>query len=146
MFKENFHDSIELLHVLIDKNNLLNSILFIIHNLKKKQTALPEILASDLRDQSVYESTPVSFEIIAQGIPKLDAQWTLNDKPLKPDDHYSIIEDGQKLKYKLSIADVKLTDAGTFKVKVSNKLGELSKQCTLSVMRKSKLNVLSNQY
>lgn len=95
--------------------------------------AFPEILASDLKDQSVYESTPVSFEIIAQGIPKLEPQWTLNDKPLKSDDHYTITEDG--LKYKLAIADVKLNDAGTFKVVVKNKLGELSKQCELSVMR-----------
>lgn len=96
--------------------------------------AFPEILASDLKDQSVYESCPVSFEIIAQGIPKLEAQWTLNDKPLKADDHFDITEDG--LKYKLSIADVKLTDAGQFKVVVKNKLGELSKECKLNVMRK----------
>lgn len=127
------------------KNKQTFKLDFIFHSQIKKQTALPEILASDLKDQSVYESTPVSFEIIAQGIPKLDPQWTLNDKPLMADDHYSIIEDGQKLKYKLSIADVKLTDAGTFKVKVSNKLGELSKQCTLSVMRKLNLSVF-NEY
>lgn len=76
----------------------------------------------------------MSFEIIAQGIPKLESQWTLNDKPLKSDEHYTIIEDG--LKYKLSIADVKLSDAGKFKVTVKNKLGDLSKQCELSVMRK----------
>lgn len=99
-----------------------------------KNAAFPEILASDLKDQSVYESCPVSFEIIAQGIPKLDAQWTLNDKPLKADEHFDITEDG--LKYKLSIADVKLTDAGQFKVVVKNKLGELSKECKLNVMRK----------
>lgn len=94
---------------------------------------MPEILASDLKDQSVYESTPISFEIIAQGIPKLEAQWTLNDKPLKAGEHYNITEDG--LRYKLSIADVKLDDAGTFKISVKNKLGELSKQCKLNVMR-----------
>lgn len=99
---------------------------------------MPEILASDLKDQSVYESTPVSFEVIAQGIPKLEAQWTLNGKPLTPNDHYNISEDG--LRYKLSIADVKLADAGTFKVIVKNKLGEQSKQCELSVMRKYKKN------
>lgn len=98
-----------------------------------KNAAFPEILASDLKDQKVYESCPVSFEIIAQGIPKLEAQWTLNDKPLKSDDHYTITEDG--LKYKLSIADVALTDAGQFKIVVKNKLGELSKQCELGVMR-----------
>lgn len=94
---------------------------------------MPEILASDLKDQSVYESTPISFEVIAQGIPKPEAIWTLNGKPLKADDHYKIIEDG--LKYKLSIAETALSDAGTFQVVIKNKLGELSKQCQLHVMR-----------
>lgn len=98
-----------------------------------KKLAFPEILASDLKDQSVYESTPVKFEIVAQGIPKLEAQWTLNDKPLKADDHFNITNDG--LKYTLEIADVKLSDAGQFKVVVKNKLGEQAKQCELSVMR-----------
>lgn len=63
----------------------------------------------------------------------MEAQWTLNDKPLKSDDHYNITNDG--LKYTLAIADVKLTDAGQFKVVVKNKLGEQSKQCELKVMR-----------
>lgn len=100
--------------------------------------AFPEILASDLKDQSVYESTPVSFEVIAQGIPKPEAQWTLNGKPLKSDDHYNTTEDGPR--YKLSIADVRLADAGTFKVLIKNKLGELPKQCELSVMRELEKN------
>lgn len=63
----------------------------------------------------------------------MDAQWTLNDKPIKPDDHYDITNEG--LKYTNAIADVKLTDAGQFKVVVKNKLGEQSKQCELKVMR-----------
>lgn len=114
------------------------------NNEKHNQIAFPEILASDLKDQSVYESTPVKFEIVAQGIPKLEAQWTLNDKPLKPDDHYNITNDG--LKYTLEIADVKLSDAGQFKVAVKNKLGEQSKQCELKVMRKyiSMLHLIKN--
>lgn len=99
---------------------------------------MPEILASDLKDQKVYESTPVSFEVIAQGIPKPEATWTLNGKPLKADDHFDIVEDG--LRYKLSIADVKLSDAGNFQVVIKNKLGELSKQCELGVMRKFYFN------
>lgn len=107
------------------------------NNANEKKIALPEILASDLKDQSVYESTPVTFEIVAQGIPKLEAQWTLNDKPLKPDDHFNITNDG--LKYTLSIADVKLSDAGQFQVVVKNKLGEQSKQCELKVMRMYKI-------
>lgn len=117
----------------MNKTNFFFS--FIIIQIKrKKSTAYPEILASDLKDQSVYESTPISFEVIAQGIPKPEAQWTLNGKPLKDDEHYRIINDD--LKYKLSIADVKLSDAGQFQVVIKNLLAESSKQCTLNVMRK----------
>lgn len=94
---------------------------------------MPEILASDLKDQSIYESTPIKFEVIAQGIPKPEAIWTLNGKPLKNDDHYKIVEDG--LKYNLSIAETALGDAGNFQVVIKNPLGELSKQCQLHVMR-----------
>lgn len=95
---------------------------------------MPEILASDLKDQSVYESTPVSFEVIAQGIPKPEAQWLLDGKPLKSDDHYAITEDD--LRYKLSIEDVQKDDKGEIKVVIKNRLAELVKQCALDVMRK----------
>lgn len=95
---------------------------------------MPEILASDLKDQSIYESTPITFEVIAQGHPKPEAQWLLNGKPLSADEHYNIIEDD--LRYKLSIAEVKLSDQGQFQVVIKNKLAELTKQCKLDVMRK----------
>lgn len=95
---------------------------------------MPEILASDLKDQSVYESTPVTFEVIAQGIPKPEAQWTLNGEHLIPNDHYTITEDD--LRYKLSIDDVYKGDKGQISVVIKNRLGELTKQCTLDVMRK----------
>lgn len=94
---------------------------------------MPEILASDLKDQSVYESTPVSFEVIAQGIPKPEAQWTLNGQRLAPNEHYNIVEDD--LRYKLSIADVHQSDKGQIQVVIKNRLAELTKQCTLDVMR-----------
>lgn len=96
--------------------------------------ALPEILASDFSNKRVYESTPVSFEVTAQGIPKPEAEWFHNGKPLKADDHVKLTEEGDK--YKLSIAETKLSDEGTFKVVIKNKLGEVSKQADLSVMRK----------
>lgn len=95
---------------------------------------MPEILASDLKDQSVYESTPISFEVIAQGIPKPEAEWLLNGKRLTADEHYNIIQDD--LRYKLVIADVKLSDQGQFQAIIKNQLSELTKQCKLDVMRK----------
>lgn len=96
--------------------------------------AIPEILSEDIKDTHVYESTPISFEVTAQGIPKPEAQWLHDGKPIKADSRVKIIEDGNK--YKLDITDVKLEDKGEYKVIIKNKLGEKVKQGVLSVSRK----------
>lgn len=90
-------------------------------------------MASDFTNKRVYETTPVSFEVTAIGIPKPDAEWYHNDKLVKPDDHFKITVEGDK--YKLSIASTKLDDAGVWKVVIKNQLGEVSKQAELTVLR-----------
>lgn len=103
------------------------------HSHTHLQIAIPEILSSDIKDQHQYESCPISFEVTAQGIPKPEAQWLLNDKPIKADDHVKIVEDGNK--YKLEIAEVKLSDKGNYRVIIKNKLGEKEQQAVLDVSR-----------
>lgn len=97
------------------------------------ETALPEILASDVKDKHVYESCPISFEVTAQGIPKPDAQWLHNGKPIKSDDRVKIIQEGNL--YKLDIIEAKLGDAGSYQVSITNKLGEEVRKAELSVSR-----------
>lgn len=75
--------------------------------------------------------------MVAQGIPKPEAQWLHNDKPIKADDRVKIIEDGNK--YKLEIAEVKLGDEGNYKVIIKNKLGEKAQQAVLDVTRKQRM-------
>lgn len=75
--------------------------------------------------------------MVAQGIPKPEAQWLHNGKPIKADSRVKITEDGNK--YKLEIAEVKLGDQGTYQVVVKNKLGEKAQQAVLDVSRKSNL-------
>lgn len=98
------------------------------------EIAIPEILKEDIKDTHVYESTPIAFEVTAQGIPKPEAQWLHDGKPIKADGRIKIIEDGNL--YKLDITDVKLEDKGEYKVIIKNKLGEKTKHGVLSVSRK----------
>lgn len=96
--------------------------------------ALPEISTGDIKDKHQYESCPISFEVVAQGIPKPEAQWLHNGKPMKADSRVKIVEEGNK--YKLDITEVKLGDEGEYKVIIKNKLGEKAQQAVLSVSRK----------
>lgn len=93
--------------------------------------AIPEIIKEDIKDTHVYESTPISFEVTAQGIPKPEATWLHDGKPMKADGRVKIVEDGDK--YRLDITDVKMEDKGEYKVIIKNKLGEKTKQGVLSV-------------
>lgn len=72
--------------------------------------------------------------MVAQGIPKPEAQWLHNNKPMKADSRIKIVEEGNK--YKLDITEVKLGDEGEYKVIIKNKLGEKAQQAVLSVSRK----------
>ncbi|XP_037043462.1 obscurin isoform X3 [Bradysia coprophila] len=92
---------------------------------------LPEISTGDIKDKHQYESCPISFEVVAQGIPKPEAQWLHNGQPMKADSRVKIVEDGNK--YKLDITEVKLGDEGEYKVIIKNKLGEKAQQAVLSV-------------
>ena len=96
---------------------------------------MPEIIdGSDIKDKHQFESCPISFEVTAQGIPKPEAQWLHNGKPVKPEgDRVRLIEDGKL--FKLEINEVKLADAGDYKIVIKNKLGEKSQQAILSVSR-----------
>lgn len=91
-------------------------------------------MKEDLKDTLVFESTPIAFEVTAQGIPKPEAQWLHDGKPVKGDSRVKITEEGDK--YKIDITDVKMEDKGEYKVIIKNKIGEKSKQAVLSVTRK----------
>lgn len=91
-----------------------------------------------MKDKTQYESLPISFEVKANGVPKPEAQWFINDKPIKADGTRVKIIDENGV-YKLDIKEVKLEDEGTFKVVIKNKLGEKSATAKLSVTRKEKI-------
>uniref|UniRef100_A0A1B0DPE4 Uncharacterized protein n=1 Tax=Phlebotomus papatasi TaxID=29031 RepID=A0A1B0DPE4_PHLPP len=98
-----------------------------------KQEAVPEIISSDIKDHTVYESLPISYEISARGIPEPEAQWMHEGKYVKEDgNRVKITKDGEK--FKLNITEVKMEDQGEYKVVIHNKLGEKAQQAVLTVI------------
>lgn len=97
-------------------------------------TAVPEILSDNFKDQHQFESCPIHLEVVAQGIPKPEATWLHDGKPIKADGRVKIVEDGQL--YKLDITEVQLADKGDYKLIIKNQLGELTKQAQLTVSGK----------
>lgn len=101
---------------------------------------MPEIQQDNLKETHQFESCPITFEVVATGIPKPEATWLHDGKPLKADGRIKIVETGDL--YKLDITDVKLEDKGAYKLILKNAQGEQMRQGVLSVSRKSIL--LSN--
>ncbi|KRF85677.1 uncharacterized protein Dvir_GJ19688, isoform B [Drosophila virilis] len=93
--------------------------------------AVPEILHIDVFQIHSFESLPLKYEVIAKGIPKPEAMWYHDGKPLTSDDHFGIAVDGDR--YKLEVKSLDLKDAGEYKVVIKNKCGEKSHQGVLSL-------------
>lgn len=100
---------------------------------KNPLLAPPEITQNDVKDKHAYESTPISFAVTATGIPKPEAQWLHNGKPIIADNRVKIVEEGDK--YKLVITDVQLGDQGEYSVIVKNQLAQKIQNGVLSVTR-----------
>uniref|UniRef100_A0A1B6FN80 Obscurin n=1 Tax=Cuerna arida TaxID=1464854 RepID=A0A1B6FN80_9HEMI len=100
------------------------------------QTA-PEILSSDMKDRTVYESLSTIFQVEAKGVPRPDAKWYKENEELKVDDHTKISEQGQK--YVLELRKIRPGDAGFYKCKIINRLGEKVENAQLSVLSEASL-------
>ncbi|XP_070068460.1 obscurin isoform X3 [Drosophila takahashii] len=92
---------------------------------------VPEIVHVDVFQQHSYESVPLKYEVIATGIPKPEAIWYHDGKPITADKHTAITVDGDH--YKLEVQSLDLVDAGEYRVVVQNKCGEKSHQGDLSL-------------
>ncbi|XP_030557678.1 obscurin isoform X1 [Drosophila novamexicana] len=98
---------------------------------KSEDGAVPEILHIDVFQIHSFESLPLKYEVIAKGIPKPEAMWYHDGKPLTSDEHFGIAVDGDR--YKLEVKSLDLKDAGEYKVVIKNKCGEKSHQGVLSL-------------
>ncbi|XP_064554448.1 obscurin isoform X2 [Drosophila montana] len=92
---------------------------------------VPEIVHIDVFQIHSFESLPLKYEVIAKGIPKPEAVWYHDGKPLTSNGHFDIGVDGDR--YKLEVKSLDLEDAGEYKVVIKNKCGEKSHQGVLSL-------------
>ncbi|XP_036332219.1 obscurin [Rhagoletis pomonella] len=92
---------------------------------------IPEIQHADILEKHSFESVPLKYEIIAKGIPKPEALWYHDGKPIHADNRVATFVDGDK--YRLEIKELELSDAGEYKVIIKNKCGEKSLQGVLSL-------------
>ncbi|XP_049949483.1 obscurin isoform X1 [Schistocerca serialis cubense] len=111
---------------------------------ERKTEAPPEINSSNLEDREIYESLGTVFEVKASGIPKPDVKWYKDGEELKSSNRITISEDGDT--YKLELKDAQTSDAGVYKVKVTNRLGEKTQEAKLSLkpvneFRKPKIKI-----
>ncbi|XP_049774558.1 obscurin [Schistocerca cancellata] len=109
-----------------------------------KVSTPPEINSSNLEDREIYESLGTVFEVKASGIPKPDVKWYKDGEELKSSNRITISEDGDT--YKLELKDAQTSDAGVYKVKVTNRLGEKTQEAKLSLkpvneFRKPKIKI-----
>lgn len=82
----------------------------------------------------MFDSLPITYEVVARGLPKPEVIWLNNGKAVKADDRIKItnVED----KYTLENTNVLTSDAGEWTAVVKNRLAEKSISCLLDVIRK----------
>nr|XP_046471281.1 obscurin isoform X9 [Neodiprion pinetum]XP_046471284.1 obscurin isoform X9 [Neodiprion pinetum] len=94
-------------------------------------TASPEIVNSDLEDRKIFETQSTTFEIKATGVPKPEAKWFKDGKPIKISDRLKYTSSGDF--FKLVLTNAQLEDAGVYQCKLSNKFGEKTLEGKLTV-------------
>uniref|UniRef100_A0A1A9ZZH6 Obscurin n=1 Tax=Glossina pallidipes TaxID=7398 RepID=A0A1A9ZZH6_GLOPL len=92
----------------------------------------PEISHVDIFEKHSFESVPLKYEVIAHGIPKPEAVWLQDGKEIKADGQRTFITVDKDV-YRLERKELKLEDAGEYKVIIKNKVGEKSHQGVLSL-------------
>ncbi|XP_046471258.1 obscurin isoform X8 [Neodiprion pinetum] len=91
----------------------------------------PEIVNSDLEDRKIFETQSTTFEIKATGVPKPEAKWFKDGKPIKISDRLKYTSSGDF--FKLVLTNAQLEDAGVYQCKLSNKFGEKTLEGKLTV-------------
>lgn len=96
----------------------------------------PEIISHNLEDRKVTESTSTCYQVKVAGVPRPTIKWFRDGKEITSSDKVKISEDGDT--YKLELLDLQTTDSGSYSFKVTNELGEKSKEAKLNVESKMK--------
>ncbi|XP_047985118.1 obscurin isoform X4 [Leguminivora glycinivorella] len=91
----------------------------------------PIVKDSNFKDQSVYESLPLSYSVTAIGVPKPTVRWLHDGKEVKPCKRVHITNEGDV--YKIEFDSLLLSDGGKWQCEISNNVGKKVLKAELSV-------------
>ncbi|XP_076762738.1 obscurin isoform X1 [Xylocopa sonorina] len=113
----------EELEALLDRVKQQRSVLGdILEKESSRDAAPPHIIKSTITDKTIYETQSVVFEVHATSLPRADAKWFKDGKPLRTGERIRITTSGERFTLELSKAI--LDDEGVYTCSFSNKLGE----------------------
>ncbi|XP_063617006.1 obscurin isoform X2 [Cydia splendana] len=118
------------LEALLRRSQRQRSILDDILN-QEDEKAPPIVKDSNFKDQSVYESLPLSYSVTATGVPKPTVRWLHDGKEVKPCKRVHISNEGDV--YKLEIDNLLMSDGGKWQCEISNDVGKKVLKAELSV-------------
>ncbi|XP_047985115.1 obscurin isoform X1 [Leguminivora glycinivorella] len=118
------------LEALLRRSQRQRSILDDILN-QEDEKAPPIVKDSNFKDQSVYESLPLSYSVTAIGVPKPTVRWLHDGKEVKPCKRVHITNEGDV--YKIEFDSLLLSDGGKWQCEISNNVGKKVLKAELSV-------------
>ncbi|CAH1393217.1 unnamed protein product [Nezara viridula] len=102
------------------------------HEKEDNTQANPQIISSDMKNVDIFETWEHTFEVEASGTPYPEAKWYKDDKEISSSERVKISNKDRK--YKLEISDCQLTDTASYKVVLSNVLGEATDSANLNAV------------
>ncbi|XP_011305282.1 muscle M-line assembly protein unc-89 isoform X2 [Fopius arisanus] len=93
--------------------------------------AAPQIVSHDFEDRTIYETQSTVFTIKATGLPRPDAKWFKDGKPLKSADKGKPAQTGET--YTLTFNKATEKETGIYQLVLTNKLGSISLDAFLEV-------------
>ncbi|XP_043277221.1 obscurin isoform X7 [Venturia canescens] len=97
----------------------------------------PAIVSSDFADCTIYETQSATFTIKASGLPRPDAKWFKDGKPLRAADKAKAAYAGDT--HTLTLNKAMETDTALYQLVLTNKLGEKSIDAFIEVGPESDL-------
>ncbi|XP_043277218.1 obscurin isoform X4 [Venturia canescens] len=104
---------------------------------ESEDSAAPAIVSSDFADCTIYETQSATFTIKASGLPRPDAKWFKDGKPLRAADKAKAAYAGDT--HTLTLNKAMETDTALYQLVLTNKLGEKSIDAFIEVGPESDL-------
>ncbi|XP_020293629.1 obscurin isoform X3 [Pseudomyrmex gracilis] len=96
-----------------------------------RESAPPHVVNTNLNDRTIFETQNLKFEVTATGLPRPDAAWMKDGKPLRSGERIRISAAGES--YEMELSKATLEDEGVYTCILTNKLGEETVEGYLTV-------------